>query len=1355
MSNDLSLSENTPVSMVPFTYAENPIPLSWHKDDVRLLINGPDLIITTASGKQLTLTMGAKLASLHTGLFKLTFSDGKTLDSEEIMALANIQDVSPERDKASESRSPTAHPDGKVVVKQVVVEEIITVNSKGGGETEQADDSTYAELEVPVQAALVKLKPIDDSIVLVKKSAGSPAVEHTQVSDIPTPITPTPPSPVEPTIVFPKVTLLQIGGWRDDTTHVYQVGSGSDSARSDGSILHQYQPTLADLSQENANWTIDARNSERFAEGTVARIIRFDEAVGQVSLTGLPASYQAIVGGSESGNQYGLLPGEVLLIYPQSQYHSFTVTVAFTDASGEAKRQNMAFNVVDNPTSLINSDGHIQLAATPNNVSVIGGFGDDLILAGKGNDSYNGGAGSNRVDFSKSTAGLTIDLLNGTATGGGQYGLTNVQHIIGTEFADVLIGNGQDNHLQGGAGDDTLHHSGGNNIFDGGAGLNTLSYQTASAGVSVNMSQNQASNNGHGGADHISNIQQAIGSQFNDLIVGDSNNNALYGEAGDDVLSGMGGDNILDGGGGVNTASYVNSTSAIQADLTTNRVSNGFGAMDTLINIQGIIGSGFDDRIVSANGSSSINAGAGNDVLMVGGNARSRAILDGGAGDDRFIAGYGYNAFIGGGGTDTVDYGSALSGTSISMKDSRAYINGFGGIDQFNRITGIVGSGFDDRIELGGEGAIIHAGGGNDLIISGAGSNNVVDGGSGINTLDYGNASVGIDVSLQQGMALQNGFGGHDVLSNIQDLIGSAWNDSIEGDDDNNNISARAADDRVYGSKGDDVIDGGAGSNTLDYGRLTDGVTVNMATGQALKRAGGTDSFMLFDRFVGTALDDSFSVAAGVSSVDGGGGFDSIDFGTMLGSLTVNLDAGTAVGRNGTNHGMGTVQLSGIEKVVISAGPGSHFVGHLTDNNQFVGGAGNDVFRPNGGNNVITGGGGADWVEYIGALHGVNVNLNHNGVGPGFSSDNGFGGEDMLNGISHLRGSSYDDVLSGSGNLEGGDGNDRLNGNNNTSAYAYYASVNTNKGVTVDLRAGITTEDGYGLHDQLIGINNVVGTNYKDRVYGNNDNNIVRLGAGDDYLYASRGNDTLYGESGTDIIDYGPLNALVNVDLSSNRASKGANGTDLLSSFENVTGTQYADVLKGSSDSNVLNGGGGDDVVIGLGGNDTLIGGDGFVTADYSLSPAGIVAKLSTGQVHDGYGSLDTLIFISKITGSAKDDIFEIANSLDLHQYTLDGGAGNDAIKKSGGGGLFTLGDGSFHISNIERLDFADGRNDTLNLDLSGLFHGSSPNASIGLSTDAGDTVNIHYGSGWSMTFSDSSHETWSHGGQNFSWSWI
>ncbi|GKX61236.1 beta strand repeat-containing protein [Leminorella grimontii] len=1357
MNNQLPQPEHAMKSVVPFTYAENRVPYSWSADGVKLRVNGPDLVIETAGGENLVFTMGAELASLHKGIFRITFTDGKSLDAAQILREAQVQEISPERDRAPESIGKETRNEGDVTVKEVVVEDIIVVDSKGGGQTDVEEHSTYAELETPTMTELAQRATIDDSIPLVKKSSGAPSVEHTQASTVPDDATDPSPAPsdsTDPTVTYPKVTLLQVSAWRDAGSHVYQVGSGSNAARTDGNIVLQYGATSADLSAESANWTIDVRNAEYFPENTVARIVRFDEAVSSVSIDGLPASYQAIIGGTPEGNQYGLMPGEILLIYPQSQYDMFTASVSFTDSSGELRQENMTFVVVDNPTSLINGQGQIQLASHANSVSVTGGSGDDVIIAGSGNGAYDGGGGSNTVDFSGMKNALTVDLAGGTASSDGQYALVNVQNVIGTDFDDVLTGDGQDNHLQGGAGNDVLRGGGGNNVLDGGSGINTLNYDTSASGVSVDLSLGVASDNGLGGSDRILNIQNVVGSSHNDLLIGDAADNALYGGGGDDTLMGMGGNNVLNGGAGVNTASYARALVGIDADLTTNRVNNGFGGVDTLINIQNIIGSDFDDRIVSGNGGSSIEAGLGNDTLIIGGDASSRAVLDGGAGDDLFIAGYGYNAFTGGSGFDTLDYSYALESVNISMKDERAYANGFGGIDRFSGIERIIGSKFDDYIELGSSGATIDAGEGNDLIVAGGGSLNHIDGGAGNNTLNYSNAVSGIVVSLKDGEALDNGFGGQDTLANIQNIVGSAWNDVIEGDDSDNVISVGAGDDLIYGSKGNDTLSGGGGSNTLNYSRLAEGINVNMVAGTVLKGADGADAFTQFNRFVGTSQDDTFLVTSGVAAVDGGAGFDVLDFGSLGGSLTINLSSGVVTGRNGTNQALGSLAVSNIEKVIMTSGTGSAFIGSLTEGNEFVGGASNDIFRTNGGNNVVTGGGGSDWVEYVSALHGVTVDLNLYGAGQGFSSDNGFGGQDVLNGISHLRGSNYNDVLTGTGYLEGGAGSDILDGGNSASAYAYYNSANKNKGVTVNLALGVTSEDGYGSQDTLIGIKNVIGSIYADTIYGSDANNIISTREGDDYIYGSRGNDTINGEGGTDTIDYSLMNAAVNVDLSASRANKGVNGTDTLSNIENITGSAYADVLKGSSGSNVIRGGGGDDTLIGLGGNDTLIGGDGFVTADYSVSPKGIVADLTTGKVQDGYGTQDTLISISKITGSAKDDVFEISNNLSLHQYALDGGAGNDVIRKSGSGSLFTLGDAAFNISNIEKLDFSDGQNDTLNVNLSGLFGNYGSNASISLNTDASDVVNITAGGGWSMTSSGVESETWSNGDQTFTWSW-
>jgi Ca2+-binding RTX toxin-like protein len=72
--------------------------------------------------------------------------------------------------------------------------------------------------------------------------------------------------------------------------------------------------------------------------------------------------------------------------------------------------------------------------------------------------------------FGSAQSGVAVNLANGTATGGGAGGagsarLVNIEHVSGTPFGDVLIGDGGSNSLTGLAGGDAL---------DGGAGIDWL-----------------------------------------------------------------------------------------------------------------------------------------------------------------------------------------------------------------------------------------------------------------------------------------------------------------------------------------------------------------------------------------------------------------------------------------------------------------------------------------------------------------------------------------------------------------------------------------------------------------------------------------------------------------------------------------------------------------------------------------------------------------------------------------------------------------------------------------------------------------------------------------------------------------
>jgi len=100
-----------------------------------------------------------------------------------------------------------------------------------------------------------------------------------------------------------------------------------------------------------------------------------------------------------------------------------------------------------------------------------GGPGDDWIVAGADPDMIDGGSGNDTVDFSGSTGGVNVDLRTALkpipGLGGYAQGdlISGVENVVGSDFADILIGDEGDNRLEGGAGDDLLDGSGGADTF--------------------------------------------------------------------------------------------------------------------------------------------------------------------------------------------------------------------------------------------------------------------------------------------------------------------------------------------------------------------------------------------------------------------------------------------------------------------------------------------------------------------------------------------------------------------------------------------------------------------------------------------------------------------------------------------------------------------------------------------------------------------------------------------------------------------------------------------------------------------------------------------------------------------------
>jgi Ca2+-binding RTX toxin-like protein len=192
---------------------------------------------------------------------------------------------------------------------------------------------------------------------------------------------------------------------------------------------------------------------------------------------------------------------------------------------------------------------------------------------------------------------------------------------------------------------------------------------------------------------------------------------------------------------------------------------------------------------------------------------------------------------------------------------------------------------------------------------------------------------------------------------------------------------------------------------------------------------------------------------------------------------------------------------------------------------------------------------------------------------------------------------------------------DTIDGRALNDTVTYNSPGSATSGVFVDLSITGFQNTGGSNYDRLISIENVTGSNFNDNISGNS------------------GNNTLNGGAGIDTVSYLNAGAAVSVSLSIAAAQNtlGA-GTDTLSNFENLTGSNFADTLTGNGVNNVLVGGLGNDSLNGTAGSDLLDGGDGSDRADYSLLTSPITLG-AFGSVTKTTG-VDTLVGIETIIAS-------------------------------------------------------------------------------------------------------------------------
>lgn len=209
-----------------------------------------------------------------------------------------------------------------------------------------------------------------------------------------------------------------------------------------------------------------------------------------------------------------------------------------------------------------------------------------------------------------------------------------------------------------------------------------------------------------------------------------------------------------------------------------------------------IWGTDGDDVIVGTGANEVIHALGGDDIVCAGG---GDDVVYGGAGNDLILGGDGNDTLSGGDGNDTL-YG----GRGNDLLDGGDGADTLFGERGHDRLYGGRGR---DTIHAGPGNDRLYGGKGNDTLISDEGANRV-RGNRGVDTVRYDARTVGVTVIV--------GGAGTDLLVlTVERVIGSSFDDIINGDDNGNHLSGRAGNDLITGGQGADTISGDAGDDWL------------------------------------------------------------------------------------------------------------------------------------------------------------------------------------------------------------------------------------------------------------------------------------------------------------------------------------------------------------------------------------------------------------------------------------------------------------------------------------------------------------------------------------------------------------
>ena len=706
----------------------------------------------------------------------------------------------------------------------------------------------------------------------------------------------------------------------------------------------------------------------------------------------------------------------------------------------------------------------------------------NIFIDGGGSDQINGGSvydedegtGLDIAAYYESSVGIKAEM-NGTSghvtVGGDVDTLTDIDMIWGSTHDDTLTGGDGDQQFMPDAGSDVV--VGG----DGGTNDDSVSYWNMEHAVSVSWQTDHWEVAGPdldtvAGADWtdtLTGIEWIEGTQGGDTFVGNGGDNSFSGW--------MGADNI-NGGGGFNWATYGDDVSGITVDLGGGTATDGWGAQDTLTNIQGIEGSAFGDVLTGSGAAENLSGGEGDDILSGGG---GQDTLLGDEGNDRFLV------------LDDPDSGSIIVGG-----EGDDTIKASASLENFASIAGV------EHLEIEAEAEVFMSG-----ALATAQSwelNSLSDSGSTMTSLSIVATAGGTADISNWTMGTWNDYG--------QDFLRlSGQDDTLHGEI----LTGSAADERFFGGMGVDTLTGNGGADSFVYQSSMD--VLEQAGDVITDFASGTDIVYFGGDFGTLTWYEEANYDGMVDGVQPGNPILVWDSATHTlwydedGATSDAATQGVVAHFGSADVAITDISLDG-NPIQAGAVPGDFYEG-TAGPDTYTGSVNDDNVMGFGGDDLLKGDLGSD------SLYGDDGN---DVLWGGDSADNPADIGDFLSGGAGddtLHGEGGDDTLLGgigTDEYHGGDGIDALSFEADDTGVQVDLGGNGFGGLTVGHQIGVDLSGGVaGSFETVDGVENLFGSIYDDSLGGSDGDNLISGGNGNDLIWGGLlGADTLTGGLGSD-----------------------------------------------------------------------------------------------------------------------------------------------------------------------------------------------------------------------------------------------